>query len=196
MVCLFSLEYGQSTAYWLLTWQSWDIIMRLTWQSNEKILNKSESSSQLIMIFYWSLVAQMVKRLPTMQETWVQSLGREDLLEKEMATHSSILAWKIPWTKESGKLQSMLLQRVRHDWATSLSFFHFIVKGCSFMCAIWRRKNDAIAYEDSDKCIYQIHLTLSIRYIETLERCFWVVTSSNYLVPFFPQANLDILIPE
>ena len=44
-----------------------------------------------------SLVAQMVKRLPTMQETWIQSLGREDLLEKEMATHSSILAWKIPW---------------------------------------------------------------------------------------------------
>ena len=51
MVWLFSLEYGQSTAYWLLTWQSWDIIMRLIWQSNEKILNKSESSSQLIMIF-------------------------------------------------------------------------------------------------------------------------------------------------
>ena len=57
----------------------------------------------------------MVKRLPTMQETWVQSLGQEDLLEKEMATHSSILAWKIPWTEEPGKLQSMGLQRVRHD---------------------------------------------------------------------------------
>ena len=48
------------------------------------------------------MVAQMVKRLPTMQETWVQSLGREDPLEKEMATHSSILAWKIPWTEEPG----------------------------------------------------------------------------------------------
>ena len=57
----------------------------------------------------------MVKRLPTMQETWVQSLGWEDLLEKEMATHSSILAWKIPWTGEPGKLQSMGLQRVGHD---------------------------------------------------------------------------------
>ena len=54
-----------------------------------------------------SLVAQMIKRLPTMQETWVQSLGREDLLEKEMATHSSILAWKIPWMMEPGRLQSM-----------------------------------------------------------------------------------------
>ena len=48
-------------------------------------------------------MAQTVKRLPTMLETWVQSLGREDLLEKEMATHSSILAWKIPWTEEPGK---------------------------------------------------------------------------------------------
>ena len=61
------------------------------------------------------MVAQTVKRLPTMQETQVQSLGREDLLEKEMATHSSILAWKIPWMEEPGRLQSMGLQRVRHD---------------------------------------------------------------------------------
>ena len=57
----------------------------------------------------------MVKCLPTMQETWVQSLGREDLLEKEMATHSSILAWKIPWMVEPGRLQSMGSQRVGHD---------------------------------------------------------------------------------
>ena len=51
-----------------------------------------------------SLVVQRLKRLPAMRETWVQSLGREDLLEKEMATHSSILAWRIPWTKEPGGL--------------------------------------------------------------------------------------------
>ena len=62
-----------------------------------------------------SLVAQMVKHLPTVRETQVQSLGWEDLLEKEMATHSSILAWKIPWMEESGRLQSMGLQRVGHD---------------------------------------------------------------------------------
>ena len=62
-----------------------------------------------------SLVAQMVKHLPAMQETWVQSLGREDPLEKEMATHSSILAWKIPWTEEPCRIQSKGLQRVRHD---------------------------------------------------------------------------------
>ena len=68
-----------------------------------------------------SLVAQRVKGLPTMQETWVWFLGWEDPLEKEIATHSSTLAWKIPWMEKSGRLQSMGLQRVRHDWATSLS---------------------------------------------------------------------------
>ena len=57
------------------------------------------------------LVAQMVKRLSAMQETWVQSLVWEDLLEKEMATHSSIFAWEVPWTKELGKLQSMGSQK-------------------------------------------------------------------------------------
>ena len=62
-----------------------------------------------------SLVAQTVKRLPAIWETQVQSLGWEDPLEKAMATHSSILAWKIPWTEESGGLQSMALQRVGHD---------------------------------------------------------------------------------
>ena len=62
-----------------------------------------------------SLVAQMVKNLPAMQDTWVQSLGREDLPEKEMATDSRILAWEIPWTEESGGLQSLELQRVRHN---------------------------------------------------------------------------------
>ena len=68
-----------------------------------------------------SLVAQTVKHLPTMQETWVQSLGQKDLLEKEMATHSKILAWKIPWMEDPGRLQSMGSQRVGHNWATSLS---------------------------------------------------------------------------
>ena len=68
------------------------------------------------MVILWtSLVAQTVKCLPTMRETWVQSLGQEDLLEKEMATHSSILAWKIPWMEEPGGLQSMGWQRVGHN---------------------------------------------------------------------------------
>ena len=64
-------------------------------------------------------VAQMVKNLPVMQETWVQSLGREDPLERGMATHSSILAWEIPWTEEPGGLQFVGSQRVGHDRATN-----------------------------------------------------------------------------
>ena len=59
-------------------------------------------------------MAQMVKNPPAMQETWVQSLGQEDILEKEMTTHSSILAWRIPWTEEPGGLQSMWSQK---SWA-------------------------------------------------------------------------------
>ena len=66
---------------------------------------------------------EMVKRLPAMRETWVQSLGWQDPLEKEIATYSTALAWKIPWTEESGRLQSMGSQRVRYDWTTSLSLF-------------------------------------------------------------------------
>ena len=62
-----------------------------------------------------SLVAQMIKNLPVMQETWVRSLGQEVPLEKEMVTHSSILAWRIPWTEESGGLPSMVLQTVGHN---------------------------------------------------------------------------------
>ena len=69
----------------------------------------------LLLIIRASLVTQTVKNLPAIWESWVQSLGWEDPLEKEKATHSSILAWKIPWTEEPGVLQSMGLQRLRHD---------------------------------------------------------------------------------
>ena len=62
-----------------------------------------------------SLVAQRIKRLPATQETRVQLLGQEDTLEKGMATHTSILSWKIPWTEETGRLQSMGSQRVAHN---------------------------------------------------------------------------------
>ena len=68
-----------------------------------------------------SLVAQMVKNLPALPETWIQSLCWEDALEEGMATHSSILAWSIPWTEEPGGLQSRGLQRVRHDGVTKHS---------------------------------------------------------------------------
>ena len=79
-----------------------------------KILNEMGIPDHLTRL-QASLVAQTVKRLPTMWETRVRSLGWEDPLEKEMATHSSTLAWKIPWTEEPGRLQSMGSQRVGHD---------------------------------------------------------------------------------
>ena len=76
--------------------------------------------------FAWaSLVAQRLKHLPAMWETQVLSLGWEDPLEKEVAAHSSILAWRIPWMEEPGRLQSTRLQTVGHDGATSLYFTYF-----------------------------------------------------------------------
>ena len=102
-----------------------------------------------------SLVSQRVKHLLTMWETQVWSLGWDDSLEKEMATHSSILAWKIPWMEKPGGLQSVGSQIVRHDWAISLSFFmaSLVVSGKESTCQcrtckfdpwigmiLWRRK--------------------------------------------------------
>ena len=87
-------------------------------QKNQYSENEYTTQSNLQIQFnpyQASLVAQRVKRLPTMRETWVQSLGQEDPLEKAMATHSSTLAWKIPWTEKPGRLQSMGSQRVGHD---------------------------------------------------------------------------------
>ena len=68
-------------------------------------------------------MAQTVKHLPTMQDTWDRSLGQEDPLEKAVATHSSTLAWEIPWMEEPGRLQSMGSQRVRHNSVTSHTVF-------------------------------------------------------------------------
>ena len=77
-----------------------------------------------------SLMAQPVRSLPAMQETWVRSLGWEDPLKKEMATHSSTPAWKIPWTEEPDRLQFMGSQTVRHNWATWLQFKMKCISNC------------------------------------------------------------------
>ena len=88
-----------------------------------------------------SLVAQRIKHLPATQEIRVRSLGWEDPLEKEMATYSSILAWRrIPWTEEPGGLQSAGSQRVGHDLATSLSFFLSFAP-CGGLEEWWRQKH-------------------------------------------------------
>ena len=84
-------------------------------QSRTRLKRLSSSSSVYVYSTSASQVAQRLKHLPAMQETWVQSLGQENPLEKEMATHSSTLAWRIPWTEEPGGLQSTGSQRVGHD---------------------------------------------------------------------------------
>ena len=91
------------------------------WLQQQKVKEDHTFSSSFY-VRWASLVAQRLKRLPSMQETWGWSLGQENPLEKEMATHSSILAWRIPWMEEPGGLQSTGSQRVRHDWTTSLHF--------------------------------------------------------------------------
>ena len=84
-----------------------------------------------------SLVAQTVKNLPAMQETPVQSLGWEDPLEEGIATHSSILAWRNPWTEEPGRLQSMGLQRVGYDWVTDTSTLFALIFLLHFKLSTW-----------------------------------------------------------
>ena len=103
-------------------------------------------------VIWASPVAQVVKNLPAMQETQVWSLGQEDPLEKGMATHSSILAWRIPWTEKPGRLQSMGSQRVRQDWATNtFTFFFTLLRPLTattlqvltgFPLCLWQRYQD------------------------------------------------------
>ena len=87
-----------------------------------------EIAFRVLFISIWvSLVVQTVKNLPAIQETWVQSLGQEDPLEEGMATHSSILAWRIPWTEDTGRLQSMGLQRVGCNWVANTLTFSLLI---------------------------------------------------------------------
>ena len=90
----------------------------------------SYSSSELeaTNCFGASQMAQTVKNPPAMWKTWVLSLSQEDPLEKVMATHASILTWRIPWVEEPGELQCMGLWRVRHNWATNTSFFYLFLE--------------------------------------------------------------------
>ena len=95
--------------------------IRADWEpqikEDEKATSQDRSSENRPALI--SLVVQTVKNLPAVWETWVQSLGQGDPLEKGMATHSSVLVWRIPWTEKPGGLQSMGSQRVIHDWVTN-----------------------------------------------------------------------------
>ena len=106
-------------------------------QLKKKIATKKHSRKKSFLLsFNKRICVQRLKRLPAMWETWVRSLGQEDPLEKEMATHSCILAWRIPWVEKPGGVQSTGLQRVRHDWMTSLSLsFTFSFFTCKCLSA-------------------------------------------------------------
>ena len=84
------------------------------WMDLEIIVTGEVSQKKILYNIAAFLVVQMVKNLPAMQETWIRSLGQEDLLKKGMATHSSILTWRIPWTEEPGGLQSVESQGIGH----------------------------------------------------------------------------------
>ena len=106
---------------------------------------------EALYLAYINKMAQLVKNLPAMQQTQIQFLGWENPLEKEMATHSSIFAWRIPWTKESGGLQSMRSQRVRQDWVTN-TFTIYIFPGGSEvkpLPAMWETQVWSLGQEDS-----------------------------------------------
>ena len=128
------------------------------------------------------LVAQMVKNLPTIQETRIWSLGGEDPLEKRMETHSSILAWEIPWTEESGELPSMVSQRVGHNWATNTLTFFSICK-LGGLIKIWGDKQDKWTLPNLRK-VKILKLKTGTKAI--LEHCLW-----NQPVPKFVQTLWD-----
>ena len=134
--CCTSLVTKQQRLRWKISLMDWDPL----WQIPLKASLAGRTDASLCVTCFWSpgygffdsslfrasLVAQLVKNLPAMQDTWVQSLGWEDLLEKGMATHSSILAWRIPWSEKPGGLQSMGSQRAYstdHQIHTSMCTF-------------------------------------------------------------------------
>ena len=145
-----------------------------------------------------------------MRETWVQSLAREDPLEKEMATHSSILAWRIPWMEEPGGLQSTGSQRVRHDWATSLSLMFSFVRnprsvfpsGCSLRapisegeCSCWATFSSAFVvarvanFGHSSKYVVASYFNLHF----TRWHMMWSIFSCDYLSSvFFGESSVKV----
>ena len=114
---------GQSPSSLKITLRHVHTISRVPHQGSSVVPDGNGLNNALLMSTKGFLGGSVVKNLPTKQETQVWSLGWEDPLKKEMAIHSNILAWRIPWTKEPGRLQYMALQRIRHDWAPkSFSF--------------------------------------------------------------------------
>ena len=138
-------------------------------------------------------MAQTVKHLPTKWETWVQSLDWEDPLEKETATHSSSLAWRIPWTKEPGRLQSMGSQRVGNDWATLLTSSthppprhspHESAHALDSGSLCFSMPTSFIASGDVNNCVDDPHNVLGSQFLEIL--------TSNSFSSLLPQVTIQL----
>ena len=159
-------------------------------------------SIQLVFVFWLghsthlhlrtSLVAQMVKCLFTMLETWVRSLGWEDSLEKEMAIHSSTIAWKIPWAEEAGRLQSTGSQRVGHDWETSLWWDRSVSASYIFISSVsvspyWLRTSNIYLFPNL--CIKlefkKVGMMFYLCQLDLRENG-WVKFSPSHIVPYSP----------
>ena len=131
------------------------------------------------LLAYWK-VAQRLKHLPGMQETWDRSLGWEDPLEKEMATHSSSFAWRIPWMEEPGRLQSTGSQRVGHDWATWLYFtFTLLIEYSTFTASSFRIWKSSTGISSPPLSLFAVmlpnaHLTSQSK----MSGSWWVITPS------------------
>ena len=131
------------------------MVFPCTWSSRVR------TSSNNIWAF---LVAWMVKNLPAILEVQVWCLGREEPLEKGIATHSTPLAWRIPWTEEPGGLQPMGLQRVRHDWATNTHKQYFAIRTWTILRRAWGRMDTSICMAESLCYSPAITTTLLINY--------------------------------
>ena len=138
----------------------------------------------------------MVKNLPAIQETRVQSLSREDSLEKGMATHSSILAWRIPWTEKPGRLQSIGLQRVGHDWAHMRSDMQFassknsLDEEFNFFNREYAIHIFYIVLSVCESCIFQ---EISLFYL-TYEIDWWKIISNSHLTFCFSSNPIVYLV--
>ena len=136
-----------------------------------------------------SLVAQMVKNLPAVLETWVWSMGQEDPLEKGMANHSGILAWKIPWREDPGGLQCMGSERVRHDWATNTFTFTFVFykDNSLFKCFFVILSNRFYLYNTPsgylilNKCQCSFYFYGTNKHIKQFLRAFYVLSLCQVL---------------
>ena len=126
-----------------------------------------------------SLMVQIAKNLLAMQETWVQSLGWEVTLEKGMTTHSSSLAWRIPWTEECGGLQSMGVQRVGHNWETNTFIFYFKEEEqvATESLKLFYLKN----YHENKKYLY-IKLFCILYIFQTMGYCIIITSKSTYKI--------------